>query len=91
MKLTRRQRELYGYIRDHWVLTGKAPTYEMLRLLMGVKSRSTIHYMVKRLQRKGVVVQEEGKYRTLNTVDNTGQLPYIDHASHRGALYGEWQ
>ena len=53
MNLTRRQQEVYAFLRDYFGEQGTAPSYEEIRRQLGLSSLSTVHKHLKQLERKG--------------------------------------
>ena len=55
MNLTRRQREVYSFLREYFDQFGTAPSYEEVRRGLGLSSLSTVHKHLKQLERKGYI------------------------------------
>jgi SOS-response transcriptional repressor LexA len=53
--LTRRQRDLYAFIKAKMTSTGEAPTYKEMAHAIGVKSKARIHVLLNDLQERGVI------------------------------------
>ncbi|RJO72830.1 MAG: hypothetical protein C4523_02345 [Myxococcales bacterium] len=53
--MTRRQRELWDFIRAYWQEHGMAPTYDTMATGIGLRSKSQVFYLIKRLEDRGHV------------------------------------
>jgi len=54
--LTSRQREVYGFLKDHIRHNGVAPTYEEIRSHFGFRSYNAVFKHLKQLERRGFLV-----------------------------------
>lgn len=63
--MTRRQKELLGWILDFVKQHGMPPTYDEMAKGLGVKSRGNTHRMVKTLVDEGYLSYVPGKFRTV--------------------------
>lgn len=54
--LTNRQREVYGFLKDHIRQNGVAPTYEEIRRHFGFRSYNAVFKHLKQLERRGFLV-----------------------------------
>jgi repressor LexA len=82
MMLTRRQREVYEFIRAYVARVGVAPSYEEIRRHFGFRSLNSVQKHLKRLAEKGVIRSPWGNQkRALTLVDwersGTVELPLL--------------
>lgn len=64
-KLTEREREVYDYICSTIEKNGYSPSVRDIRTALGIKSTSTVHSYLERLEKKDYIRKEQGKSRTL--------------------------
>ena len=74
-KLTRREEEALGVIKDYFCDHGYPPTTRELGDMIGVTSSSTAHAYLERLERKGYIKRTESTPRGIKILE--------------GDLYGE--
>ena len=67
--LTDREREIFDYIKNTLKNEGYAPSVRDICTALGMKSTSTVHTYLARLEEKGVIQRAAGKSRTIR-VDN---------------------
>lgn len=65
--LTPKEREIYEYIRSTIYRTGYSPSVRDIQKALGIKSTSTVHAYLDRLEAKGYIVRSPGKSRTIRT------------------------
>lgn len=65
--LTERERKVYEYIRGMLDKNGYSPSVRDIQNAIGIKSTSTVHSYIERLESKGYIKREQGKSRTLRT------------------------
>ena len=53
MNLTKRQQEVYTFLKEYFQEFGTAPSYEEIRRRLGLSSLSTVYKHLKQLERKG--------------------------------------
>ncbi len=63
--LTAREREIYEYIINTIRSEGYAPSVRDICTALNMKSTSTVHSYITRLEEKGVITKDPGKSRTL--------------------------
>ncbi|MCI8388056.1 MAG: transcriptional repressor LexA [Clostridiales bacterium] len=63
--LTEREREIYNYILNAIRNEGYSPSVRDICTALNMKSTSTVHTYLERLERKGMIQKESGKSRTL--------------------------
>ena len=64
-KLTPRERDVYDYILEAIRRDGFAPSVRDICTALDMKSTSTVHHYIRRLEEKGYIQKESGKSRTL--------------------------
>lgn len=65
--LTEKERKMYEYIKSVIDNKGYAPSVRDIQNALGIKSTSTVHSYIERLESKGYIKKEQGKSRTLRT------------------------
>ena len=65
--LTERERKVYDYICEVIGKDGYSPSVRDIQNALGIKSTSTVHSYIERLESKGYIRKEQGKSRTLRT------------------------
>lgn len=78
MYLTKRQREIYNYLRRYIRKNGYAPTLEEIAEGIGVVSLATVHKHLKNMERKGVIQREWNRGRSIELVSNQVQLQTVE-------------
>ena len=63
--LTEKEQRILDYISQSIKTKGYAPTVRDIRSALGIKSTATVFSYIERLERKGYLVRESGKSRTL--------------------------
>lgn len=63
--LTEQQEDIACFIRRRILDTGEAPTLAEIGEEFGLRSRSTVHHHLTRMEALGVIVREPGRYRGL--------------------------
>lgn len=69
--LTPKEQAIFEYIRDNIRSKGYSPSIRDIRTALDIKSTSTVHTYLERLERKGYIHKENGKSRTLRVEDST--------------------
>ena len=64
-KLTERERRVYDFICETMEKNGYSPSVRDIKSALGIKSTATVHSYLERLERKGYILKEQGKSRTL--------------------------
>ena len=79
--LNEKERAMYDYIAESIRKNGYSPSVRDIMAVLGVKSTSTVHTYLGKLEEKGYIYKEGGKSRTLRTVEDeandTVRLPVI--------------
>ena len=65
--LTPLEQSVYNYISGTIEKLGYAPSVRDIKAAVGIKSTSTVHSYLERLEKKGYIVREQGKSRTIRT------------------------
>lgn len=63
--LTERQQQILNAITSYINEKGYPPTVRELADMVGIKSSSTLHGHLQRLEKKGYITKEKGKPRTI--------------------------
>lgn len=64
-KLTDKEKEVYKYIREAITNEGYAPSVRDICEALGIRSTSTVHLYIKRLEEKGYIDRRDGKSRAI--------------------------
>lgn len=86
-KLTEKEKLIYDYINETLRRDGYSPSVRDIKEALDIKSTSTVHSYLERLEKKGYIQREIGKSRTLrveNIVDQpkrTAKIPILSHVS----------
>ena len=81
--LTRREKEVYDYICATIEDNGYSPSVRDIRDDLGIKSTSTVHAYINRLEEKGYIKKQDGKSRTvtpedaLSAMKNKNRVPIL--------------
>src|SRR5271170_5096404 len=68
-QLTERQREIYDFIREKIESRGYGPTVREIGTAFDIQSPNGVMCHLKALEKKGLIIREEGKARTIQLVD----------------------
>lgn len=71
--LTERERRVYEYICGVLEKNGYSPSVRDIQTALGIKSTSTVHSYIERLESKGYIKREQGKSRTLRAGSDEGE------------------
>lgn len=63
--LTERQQQILNAIASYVNEKGYSPTVREIADMVGIKSSSTLHAHLQRLEKKGYITKERGKPRTI--------------------------
>ncbi len=69
--LTDKEQQIYDYIYETISRDGFSPSVRDIQSTLGIKSTSTVHAYLSKLEEKGYIHKENGKSRTLR-IDNSG-------------------
>ena len=64
-KLTQKQQQIYDFLVQFTQEHGYPPSFREIKLAVGLKSPSTVHFHMKGLERAGVIIKAEGKTRAI--------------------------
>ena len=79
LELTKRQKEVLEAITKYIVMNGYPPSIRDLGEEVGLKSASTVSFMLTKLKEKGYVTWQEGRPRTLKVIDKSdNKIPSFD-------------
>jgi len=67
--LTPKEQLIFDYIKENLRKNGYSPSIRDIRTALDIKSTSTVHTYLERLERKGYIHKENGKSRTLRIED----------------------
>jgi len=67
--LTPKEQLIFDYIKENLHKNGYSPSIRDIRTALDIKSTSTVHTYLERLERKGYIHKENGKSRTLRIED----------------------
>lgn len=70
--LTPKWKIVLDFIRAYTKIHGVAPSYEAIAYGLGMKSRSNICRMVKRMEEEGLLIREPRKFYSLRVADDRG-------------------
>ncbi|MBR6796809.1 MAG: transcriptional repressor LexA [Clostridia bacterium] len=68
--LSEREKSVYKFIKSNIQNQGYAPSVRDVCAALGIKSTSTVHQYIKRLEEKGLIHKEDGKSRALRLDDS---------------------
>lgn len=63
--LSEKEQQIYDYIRENIRKNGYSPSIRDICSALGIKSTSTVHTCLEKLEKKGYIQKENGKSRTL--------------------------
>jgi repressor LexA len=86
MALTRRQREIYDYIREFVRRQGYSPSLEEIGEHFGLSSVATVHKHVQHLVEKGFVKKAWNRSRSVEPVDEGGSSASVVELPLRGVV-----
>lgn len=81
--LTPKEQLIFDYIKENLKKNGYSPSIRDIRTALDIKSTSTVHTYLERLERKGYIHKENGKSRTLRIDDDSmetaagGRVPIL--------------
>ena len=77
-QLTEKEQRIFDYIKDKIEKNGYSPSIRDIRRDLDIKSTSTVHTYLEKLEKKGYIQKENGKSRTLrvdSVASGTGASP----------------
>ena len=72
MHLTKRQREIYEYLRDHIRSRGYAPSIAEIGKQYHLSSPATVHKHIAHLEKKGLILKQQNLSRAIEIVTEPG-------------------
>jgi SOS-response transcriptional repressor LexA len=63
--LTKRQAELLGFLKRHFLRSSTAPTYSEIMVALGLASKASVHRLVLDLEERGYIRRAPGKARAI--------------------------
>lgn len=84
-RLTDKEQSVYNYITDIIKRDGYSPSVRDIKEALSIKSTSTVHSYLERLEKKGYIQKETGKSRTLRVepiveqTKRTAKVPILTH------------
>ena len=78
-QMNHKERAVYEYIIDTIKKEGFSPSVRDIKISLNIKSTSTVHAYLEKLEKKGYIQKEAGKSRTIrvDNVDTTGRRTSI--------------
>jgi repressor LexA len=79
--MSKRQKEVYGFIADHISTRGYPPTHEEIRQGLNMSTKSLVNYHLKALERKGLIKRERDTSRGIKLLDGlrSFKVPLLGH------------
>jgi len=84
--LTQKEQMIFDYIKNKLQENGYSPSIRDIRTALNIKSTSTVHTYLERLERKGYIHKENGKSRTLRIDDGS---PETGRGGNRVPILGK--
>ena len=69
--LTKKQSKLYNFLKDKIKKTNVSPSFEEMKIAMGLKSKSGIQRLINGLIERGFIEKKNNKKRAINIVNNS--------------------
>ncbi len=96
MKNINRDAQIYAYISSCINENGYSPTVRDIQTALEIKSTSTVHASLARLERDGYVQKEQGKSRTLRldapaikNAEHTVKIPLLGHVTAGQPIFAD--
>ncbi len=70
-KYSEKEKEILNFVNSSIKTDGYSPTVRDIQTALGIKSTSTVHAYLRRLEEKGLISKAEGKSRTLHIDDDS--------------------
>ncbi len=74
MAITRRQREVYDFISEFVQKNGYSPSYDEIRIGMGLNSLATVHKHISNLEKKSLLTRDYNRSRSIDLLQPKGRL-----------------
>ncbi len=92
-KLTDKEQQIYDYIFEMIEKNGYSPTVRDIKNAVGIKSTSTVHIYLQKLEDKGFIQKEQGKSRTLRVGSSNPpksvEIPIIGRIAAGAPVFAE--
>lgn len=85
-KFSEKEKAIYDYINETIRREGYSPTVRDIQAALGIKSTSTVHAYLGRLEEKGMIFKDPGKSRTLKTSDSSREPKHTARVPLLGAV-----
>ena len=69
--LTKKQSKLYNFLKDKIKKTNVSPSFEEMKIAMGLKSKSGVQRLINGLIERGFIEKKDNKKRAINIVNNS--------------------
>ena len=69
--LTKKQNKLFNFLKDKIKKTNVSPSFEEMKIAMGLKSKSGIQRLINGLIERGFIEKKDNKKRAINIVNNS--------------------
>ena len=89
--LTSKQLKLLEYLQQSFKENSVSPSFEEMRLALGLKSKSGIHRLISALEERGFIKRLHNKARAINIIskDSTSTLNAQYHEAKEVKVYGK--
>lgn len=77
MYLTKRQKELLGYLKEYIEDNGYSPTFEEIALHFGFRSKGTVYKHLLNLKLKGFITKEINRSRSIELVSDIAEMTIL--------------
>ena len=71
--LTKKQNKLFNFLKDKIKKTNVSPSFEEMKIAMGLKSKSGIQRLIDGLVERGFIEKRNNKKRAINIIE--GSIP----------------
>ena len=71
--LTKKQNKLFNFLKDKIKKTNVSPSFEEMKIAMGLKSKSGIQRLIDGLVERGFIEKKNNKKRAINIIE--GSIP----------------
>ena len=89
-KLTDKERQILDYISDTIETEGYSPSVRDISQALGIRSTSTVHLYLHKLEEKGYIIKEQGKSRTIRVEEKPRQgIPIIGSVAAGTPIFAE--
>ena len=71
--LTKKQKELYDYLRSYISKSNISPSFEEMKVALGLKSKSGIHRLITSLEQRGFIKRLKHKARAMEIIKKSDE------------------